>query len=83
MKNNNLTHMYKDDNLNMVDSILHTIVNSSGTSESHSNQILTILYYKNTIKEIQNVNYIMNYNSFKEVNTIFIFLLLGKWDEYL
>ena len=61
----------------------NSIVNSTVTSESKSNQILTTLYYKNTIKEIQNVNYIIIYNSFKEVNKIFIFLLLGKWNEYL
>ena len=83
MKNNNLIYIYKDDNLKTVDSILHTIVSSSVTSESQSNQILTTLYYKNTMKEIQNVKYIINYNSFKEVNKIFIFLLLGKWNEYL
>ena len=61
----------------------NSIVNSTVTCESKSNQILTTLYYKNTIKEIQNVNYIIIYNSFKEVNKIFIFLLLGKWNEYL
>ncbi len=80
MKNNNLTYIYKDDNLNMVDSILHTIVNSSVTSESQSNQILITLYYKNTIKEIQNENYIINYYSFKEVNKNFYILIIGKME---
>jgi hypothetical protein len=70
MKNNNLIYIYKDDNLKTVDSILHTIVSSSVTSESQSNQILTTLYYKNTMKEITNVNYIINYDSFKEVNEV-------------
>ena len=70
MKNNKLAYIYKDDNLKMVDSILHTIVNSSVTSESQSNQILTTLYYKNTMKEITNVNYIINYDSFKEVSEV-------------
>ena len=78
MKNNNLTYIFKDNNLRIGTSILHTIINSSVTNESQSNQILTTLYYKNNIIQFDNINYAINYDSFNQVNE---FLYSYYWDK--
>ena len=70
MKNNKLPYLFKDGNIQEGDSILHIIINSSVTSENESDKILSALYRKNNIKKINNVNYVIDYDSFNEVNEL-------------